>query len=93
MSASKVTYSVSFEKNISRLFLFRPLWLVVEIWVLIGWSLWIGIVGFLHFWYMIVLGKRHKGLWDMEMHFARHCVIWNSYLRRYSNGRPKFIED
>jgi hypothetical protein len=92
MAASTV-YSVTFEPKISRWFVFRSLWMVVEIWVMIGWSLWIAIIGFLHFWYMLILGRRNRGFWDMEMHFFRHSIKWQAYLQKLSNGRPKFIED
>ena len=93
MAPSDVTFSVKFEPRISRWFVFRGLWIVLEIWVMFVWALWISIIGFLHFWYMLFLGKRHRAFWDMEMHFYRHCIKWQAYLKYLSNGRPKLIED
>lgn len=93
MAPSDVTFSVKFEKKISRWFVFRGLWLVIEVWVFIVWAIWIAIIQFLHFWYMLILGQRNRAFWDMEMHFYRHCIKWQAYLKYLSNGRPKFIED
>ncbi|NOS68178.1 MAG: hypothetical protein HOO67_07535 [Candidatus Peribacteraceae bacterium] len=92
MATSDIKFTVPFEPRISRLFIFRGLWLVVEIWVLLVWSMWYGLIKFVHFWHMLILGKRNKALWNKEMRFARHSLKWQSYLMRLSNGRPEFIE-
>ncbi len=93
MAPSDVLFSAKFEKRISRWFVFRFLWVFVEGWVMIVWGLWIAIISSLHFFYMLFMGRRNRAFWDMEMHFYRHCIKWQAYLKYLSNGRPKFIED
>jgi len=93
MASSKVSYSVEFESRISRLFIFRSLWMYIEIWVLIVWSLWMLAVGFCHFWYMLILGKRHKGLWQRQLRFQRHVIKWQAYNGFLANGRPDFVTE
>ena len=91
--ASTVTINVQYDEKISRLFLFRDLWMFVEIWVLYVWVVWYGILTFLLFWYQLFLGKRHAGLWKRRVRLFRHLMKWNAYLMWLTNERPKFIED
>ena len=84
---------VPYRGTISRLFIFRFLWVYVMIWPLFPWAIWIGIVSFLHFWYMLFLGKRHEGFWNRQLRFFRHCTKWQSYFMFLTDQRPKFIED
>jgi hypothetical protein len=86
-------YEVPYEKKISRLFIFRFLWMFIEMWVIWIWGMWIGIIAFLHFWYMLILGRRHKGLWKRKVRFMRHIAKWTSYLHNTTDRRPDFIED
>ncbi len=92
-TSSSVAYSIAFEDRISRWFIFRSLWLFIECWVLMVWGLWFIVVSILHFWYMLILGRRSKDLWDAQMHYFRHTNKWKAYLMKLANGRPKFIED
>lgn len=93
MASSKVTYSVEFEEKISRLFVFRFLWSYIEIWVLLVWTFWILLVSFCHFWHMLILGKRHKGLWQRQLRYQRHVIKWQTYNNCLANGRPDFITE
>lgn len=93
MASSPVTYNVEFEERISRLFIFRFLWIYIEMWVLFVWMIWIAVLSFIQVLHMFILGKRNKSIWTSQLRFHRHMVKWQAYLNLLSNGRPKFIED
>ena len=88
-----VDYNPPFRKKISRLFIFRPLWVFIMIWPLYVWGIWIAIIWFLHFWYKLILWKRHEGFWKRQVRFMRHIVKWYSYFGGIIDKRPAFIED
>jgi len=95
MESSKTAakLEIPYREKISRLFIFRGLWMIVMVWPLIPWSFWIGLVGFVHFWYMLILGKRHESMWKKNARLFRHVTMWNSYFKALSDVRPKFVED
>lgn len=86
-------FEADYEEKISRLFIFRFLWMFIEMWVIWVWAMWIGIIEFLHFFYMLILGKRHKTLWEKKHRFFRHLLKWQAYLNTLTDRRPDFIED
>jgi len=90
---TELKYEAPFEERISRLFMFRFLWLYVEVWVVMVWGMWMGIINFLHFWYMLFLGKRHEGFWKKKLRFMRNISKWQAYIMTLTDKRPKFIED
>lgn len=85
--------NIPYNEKISRLFLFRPLWMVLEIWVIYGWLLWIAVITFLTFFYQLFLGKRPAGMQNRRVRFLRHLIKWQTYLMWLTDKRPKFIED
>jgi hypothetical protein len=87
-----LTYEAPFANKVSRLFIFRFLWMFIEVWVLYIWGIWYGLVSFVQFWYMLILGKRSEGLWKKQMRFMRHMSKWMSYLHAMTDRRPDFIE-
>ncbi len=91
-SKSKLNYNAEFNLVISRWSIFRPLLMFVEIWVLYVWMIWIAIISFLHFWYMLIMGKRHQGLWTRQHRFMRHLAKWQAYLTKLIDERPQWIE-
>lgn len=90
---TELKYEAPYTEKVSRLFIFRFLWIYVEIWVLMVWGMWIGLIMFVEFWYMLLLGKRSKGLWEKKLRFMRHINKWQSYLNALTDMRPKLIED
>lgn len=88
-----VEVKVEFGERISRLFIFRCLWMWVMVWPLLVWCVWVGLLNFVHFWYMLLLGKRSKTIWDSVVRFHRHVNKWQYYFKNLTNKRPKFIED
>lgn len=89
----EIALDVPFRENISRLFIFRFLWAFIMIWPLYVWAIWISIIGFLHFWYKFILGKRHPGFWKREVRFFRHVSKWQAYFMCLVDKRPNFIEE
>lgn len=93
MAKSQLNYEPEYSVHISRLFIFRGLWIWVMVWPLIVWAVWIGVMNFLHFWYMLILGKRNEALWKKNVRFVRHLAKWNAYFQFLVDQRPKFVED
>ncbi|MBD3330964.1 DUF4389 domain-containing protein [Candidatus Peregrinibacteria bacterium] len=89
----EVFLEVPYREKVSRLFIFRGLWGFVMIWPLYVWMLWMALVVFVQFWYMLILGKRHEGLWIRQVRFFRHLTKWSGYFNLVVDKRPKFIED
>ena len=89
----QISLVVPYEEKISRLFIFRGLWAIVMVWPLLVWSLWIALIEMVEFWYMLILGRRHKALWEKKVRFFRHVTMWNAYFKFAVDKRPKFIED
>jgi len=90
---TEVSYDAKFEKKISRLFVFRFLWMYVEMWVLMVWGMWLSIIMFLEFWYMLIFGKRVQAFWKKKLRFMRHVARWQAYLMALTDKRPDLISD
>ena len=86
-----LTYDASFEKKISRLFIFRGLWMFLEMWVIMVWAFWMNIIIGIHFWYMLILGRRSQLLWEKQLRFMRHLAKWQSYLQFLTDKRPDMV--
>lgn len=81
---------VPFAEKVSRLFIFRFLWVYI-LWIpAIPIAIWVGIVTFVHFWYMLILGKRHQGMWTHAVRMLKWVTNWQSYLSAYTDARPGF---
>ena len=52
--------------------------------------IWIEIVMLLLFLYMLIMGKRHEGLWNNLVRFFKFMTSWQSYLMFLVDERPKF---
>jgi hypothetical protein len=89
----QVKLDVVYTEKISRLFIFRGLWIYILIFPLMVWALWISLIGFVHFWYKLILGKRNRSWWEKEMRFFRYSTKWGAYLQSLMDKRPKFTED
>lgn len=93
MEKTEIKFDAPFEKNISRLFIFRRLYVFVEGWVVLGWAIWMGIVLFIQFWIMLILGERNETIWKKQLRFMRHMMKWNAYLSYLTDKRPEWVED
>lgn len=90
---SSVNYSADFSPTISRLFIFRPLVMIVEYWVLVVWMMWLSLNMFVQFWIMLFMGARNEGIWKRQLRFMRHMAKWQGYLMYLTDERPMWIED
>ena len=88
---SQLKYEPEFSEKISRLFIFRFLWIFPLAVVVFFWSILISVVGFLHFWYMLILGERHKKLWTIHVDFIRFIERWNAYFGAMVDERPNLL--
>ncbi|MBT4917819.1 DUF4389 domain-containing protein [Candidatus Peregrinibacteria bacterium] len=90
MEQDQVRIDVSFGDKISRLFIFRMFYMFILIipFFLIG--IWIYLVMIAQFLYMLVLGRRHRSLWNQFVRFYTWLVRWQVYFAAMVNERPKF---
>lgn len=86
-----VVCDVRFEPKISRLFIFRFLWAPVIMVPFMAYAVWFGLLSLLHFVYMLLLGKRSRDLFDLEMDVVRYMVRWQMYLRFFTDKRPTIL--
>lgn len=84
-----VHVDIAFEKKISRLFIFRCLWMPVVIIPFAIAGIWFGVLSFVHFWYMLILGARSTDIWAHQLHVIRYFAGWQGYLRFFVNGHPR----
>lgn len=85
---SSIKLEVQFSEKISRLFIFRFLWAYI-LWIpIIPLAIWVCIITFVHFWYMLILGKRSKSMWDTSVRFLTWMTQWQSYLGNHTDMRP-----
>lgn len=85
---SSLKLEVPYSEKISRLFIFRPLWVCLLIWPLGVLACWMYIVLLLQFVYMLFLGKRHLGLFNQSVRFFSWMTQWQSYMGNYTDMRP-----
>jgi hypothetical protein len=90
---STVENNFQFSQRVSRLFIFRFLWIFLQAPIIYFWTIWIVIVSVVHFIYMFLLWKRSRSLWEDQTRYARHLIKWNSYMKWIIDKRPKIIED
>ncbi|MCX6733828.1 MAG: DUF4389 domain-containing protein [Candidatus Peregrinibacteria bacterium] len=90
---SSVSYSAGYSPTLSRLFIFRPFVMFVEIWVIYVWAFWMSLNMFVQFWIMLFLGERNESIWKRQLRFMRHIAKWQGYLMLLTDERPMWIED
>lgn len=89
---SEAVFTATFDPKVSRFFIFRFLWLIIEYRIILVWSIIISIVMILHRLYMLIFWKRLRDLRDMEIRYRRHIIKWKAYLSGTTDKRPDFIE-
>lgn len=82
-----------YKEKLSRLFIFRGLWMYIVFLVMIFRIIWVGIISFIHLWYKLFLGKRKESWWKIEVKFYKYMVRWQAYMTALVDERPKVIED
>lgn len=86
----QISLDVPFREKVSRLFIFRPLWIFILIWPAIALSFWFSLTNFLEFFYMLIMGKRHRSLWENSRKYFVWMTEWHAYFSTFVDKRPKF---
>lgn len=81
-----------YEANISRLFIFRFLWIIIQYPILFVWGIIVTIVSIINFIYMLVTWKRHESMRHALVRFTRHTTKWSMYISWLIDKRPEIIE-
>ncbi len=92
-TGSDLLLNFEFNNTVSRLFIFRPLWLIIQLPLMYFWSIWIVIISIVHYIYMFLMGRRNVSLRDDQTRYMRHIYKWKSYVSGMTDKRPKIIED
>lgn len=90
-SKNSITIDIVYEETISRLFIFRFLWIVPVIIPMALYTFLFGLQSVVQFLHMLVLGKRSKILFDHQMHYIRYAAAWQAYTRYFTNVRPVIL--
>lgn len=93
MAKSELHYEAPFDKKISRLFIFRFLWMFPLMIIFIPWAIAIEILMLLQCLHMLILGKRCEFIWKAMYRLMKTSNKWNAYFSTLIDKRPKFIED
>lgn len=88
---TKAVFNAGYTKKISRLFIFRFLWVILQGPIMFIWSIWIKIIYILHWLHMVVFWKRNKSFWKRQLRFYKHMAAWGSYLNGFTDQRPPLI--
>ncbi len=86
-----VRIEVDFQPTISRLFIFRCLWVPAMIVPLAVYSLWFALLTFVHFFHMLALGERSKAIFVRQLRYINFIGRWQLYLKYYTNERPVIL--
>jgi len=92
IAPQQVSLTVPYRETISRLFIFRLLYVFIVGPVFYIWAIWMCIIMFLHFWYMLFTGSRYESFWKRQVRFTRYITRWQSYFNLLVDQRPGFIE-
>lgn len=82
-----------FEKEISRLFIFRCLWLIIQWPVVFIWSIWYCIISIVHYITMFLTGSRDHTMRKKQTRYRRHVIAWKAYMNALTDKRPNIIVD
>lgn len=92
-SRSGVTLEASFHKTVSRLFIFRCLWLIIQVPILYIRGIRASIILVIQLLHMLLLGERNENLWKRLYRFFNHTIKWYAYIFGLVDQQPKIIED
>ena len=86
----ELTIDIAYHPMISRWFIFRMLWVIVAIWPMWLIGIWFGLLSFVHFWHMLILGERSEPIWKRQLICIRYYSAWTAYLHFFIDTRPSF---
>lgn len=91
-TGTDVDFQPQWSATISRLFILRFLWLIVQYPILIvrGFGIWL--IAIVHIVYMLITWSRQRWLRDALVRFHRHNLKWGMYIIWVTDKRPEIIE-
>ncbi len=90
-SWSTSSFDAQYTSKVSRLFIFRFLWGIIQWPIMFVWTIWIFIIAVVHWISMFLLWKRTKSLRKKQVRYARHLINWKSYMNGLTDARPEII--
>ncbi len=88
---SMVSMQVEYSRKVSRLFIFRVFWLLLQIPIILLWKTRICLITLIHRLGMFFDGRRKKNLWKKQVRFINHCVARKMYVMGLIDARPDII--
>jgi hypothetical protein len=89
-SKQQIKLEIPYSEKVSRLFIFRGFWVFIMIWPMYLLMFWVLLLGLLHFFHMLFLGKRHQTLWEHGRKFFVWLTEWQAYFNVVVDKRPGF---
>jgi hypothetical protein len=86
-------FNASFEKNVSRLFIFRFLWLIIQWPIVFVWSIWYCVISIFHYISMFLTWSRDQTMRNKQARYRRHVIAWKSYMNAITDKRPDILVD
>lgn len=90
-SWSKAYFAAEYSQKVSRLFIFRFLWILLEGPIIAVWSIRIAVITVIHIVLMFLNGKRSQVLRTKQQRYWNHVVSWKSYMNAHTDARPEII--
>lgn len=85
------TFDATYTKKISRLFIFRCLWLIIQGPIIMIRSCRYVLIAIVHAIYMFVTWLRNADLRKKQTRYRRHLIMWKAYLNALVDQRPELI--
>lgn len=90
---SAMSLHATYTEHVSRLFILRWLWIIIQWPICYIRSIWFGIIWIVQILHMLILGKRNKVLREKNIRYISHITKWYGYLLWLTDKEPKIIED
>lgn len=87
------TFNASFEKHVSRLFIFRCLRLIIQWPIVFIWSIWYCIISIVHYISMFLTWTRNQTMRNKQTRYRRHVIAWKAYMNAITDKRPDILVD
>lgn len=87
------SYNADYTQQVSRLFIFRCLRLIIQWPVTLVWSIWYVIISVVHYITMFLTWSRDKTMRNKQARYRRHVIAWKSYMNALTDKRPDIIVD
>ncbi len=86
----ELSIEFAYHQEVSRWFVLRFLWIILAVWPMAILGFWFGLLSFVHFWHMLLLGERSEPIWRRQIASIRFLAAWQAYLHFFIDTRPAF---